>query len=234
MRFGKSRFRTAKIHDFYEHGRANIVCVNFHLGTAANERWTSGGTACSTPRCVPFISTGAPRDDQSFEAIPNWLRWGNNRQDGKDCAYSLIKFSEYQKSRQGSTLKSKSYEEYMVLVLANTMFHSGWFVCPFFLSGFCLPMKGILKLNSRKGRSNKFCRHIQEHKMQKAGQRIVLRNVSDKCQKSIADATAFAVILGIRPLGFTRRYEEVRGSAIPGRSIDTVYNTSQSLLVLAL
>lgn len=81
--------------------------------------------------------------------------------DGKDSSFSLVKFSEFKKSRQSSSLKSESYIEYMVLVHCNTMNHAGWLVCPLLLGGFCQPTKEIIKMDTKKGGTNKLSRHIQ-------------------------------------------------------------------------
>ena len=82
---------------------------------------------------------------------------------GIESRFQLVPFSQFQKSHQGSSLKSNQYQKYFVLCHANSMYHPGWFVCPYVTSGFCPIQKGIMEANSRKLGTNKFRRHAMEH-----------------------------------------------------------------------
>ena len=128
---------------------------------------------------------------------------------GIESRFQLVPFSQFQKSHQGSSLKSNQYQKYFVLCHANSMYHAGWFVCPYVTSGFCPIQKGIMEMNSRKGGTNKFGRHVIEHEDTRGKKEMLERDLEPKCRQKIADAAALAVIQGLRPLGFVESNEGI-------------------------
>ncbi len=125
----------------------------------------------------------------------------------KDCNYHLLPFKEYQKSCDGSSLKSTQYHKFLVLCQLNSIYHAGWFVCPYVVNGCCPIGEVICEINSKKGITNKFGRHIAEHESKSSATESIERNLNVKCQKSVDQAAAKAVIMDLRPLGFTDKFE---------------------------
>jgi len=127
---------------------------------------------------------------------------------GNECDYVLVPFPSYRKSHQGANMKSEQYTPYFVLCYPNSRFHTGWLVCPFVLNGYCEVSKGLLEIDTKKGGTNKFGKHINDHKKAN-GECLIERPLQEKCRASIADAAALAVVLDLRPLGFAENHDGI-------------------------
>ena len=141
----------------------------------------------------------------------------------KESSFVLVPFKKFQTSYHGAHLKSKQYEVYLVLCHANSSFHAGWFVCPFFLSGFCPIAKGIMLIDTKKGGTNKFGGHISEHQRDAGKQTFMSQNLDIRCRKNISRAAAMAVILDLRPIGFTDNHPGIASFA------EAVFKAGQSV-----
>ena len=84
------------------------------------------------------------------------------------------------------------------------MYHAGWMFCPFVLSGFCRLSKGIFEINTIKGGTNKFGRHVLEHDKAEGIHNHIAQDLNDKCRQSITDATALTVVLDLWSFSFAQ------------------------------
>ena len=124
----------------------------------------------------------------------------------KDSLQHLVPFKQYKRSHQGALMKSKQYEKYLVLCHKNTHFHAGWMVCPFVASNHCNAKKGLFAINTKKGGTNRFGRHMAEH--EKASESSVTEHeIGAVCRANISRAGAMAVLLDLRPLTFASENE---------------------------
>lgn len=143
----------------------------------------------------------------------------------EETAFYLVSFMKYKRSHQGSTLKSKQYEKYLVLCHANSLYHAGWIVCPYILTGFCVMSKGLYEINTRKGGTNKFGQHMTLHERCTSGEVHMERDLNPRCKEEISDAAALAVVLDLRPMGFTENREGMAAYA------KAVFSAGQSVPV---
>jgi len=118
------------------------------------------------------------------------------------CLFHLVPFRDYRQSHQGRTLTSSAYSKYSILCHQNSMYHAGWVVCPYVLNGYC-GSDGMLEMNTQKGGTNRFSRHMAKHEKQDTTGQVTAQELSTRCRRNITDAAALAVILDIRPLSFT-------------------------------
>jgi len=108
---------------------------------------------------------------------------------GEETAFHLVPFKKYRHSHQGSYLKSDQYEPYFALCYPHSMFHAGFFVCPYVRNGFCPVEDGMFAIDTRKGGTNRFGRHTDVHK-KNAGFQVVQRQLAEKCRETVSEAAA--------------------------------------------
>lgn len=75
-------------------------------------------------------------------------------------------------------------------------------MCPYVRNGFCPISKGLFEIDTKKGGTNRFGRHITEHEKGSGKETRLVQELPSKCRQEIADAAALAVVLDVRPLGF--------------------------------
>jgi len=135
-----------------------------------------------------------------------WRQFYENQRFQKRIArkrlHLLVSFGDYKESHQGRSLTSPQYQKYKVLCYKNSMFHAGWIVCPYILSGFC-KSDGLLELNAKKGGTNRLSRHLARHETGSNTQQVRPQDLGPRCRRNISDAAGLAAILDMRPLGFT-------------------------------
>lgn len=141
---------------------------------------------------------------------------------GKECGYSLVPFKDYKRHHEGSTMKSEQYLPYYVLCHPGSRFHAGWFVCPYVLNGYCNAGKGILEIDTKKGGTNRFGKHMDTH-TKAEGIQLTQRPLNERCRTAVADAAALAVVLDLRPLGFAACHEGI------GKYAEAVFKAGQSV-----
>ena len=122
--------------------------------------------------------------------------------------YHLITFKEYRAFYQGSLLKSRQYEKFLVLCHANTRYHAGYMVCPYVSGHFCSPRRGLFAIYTKKGGTNRFGRHILEHSKTKDTSTHT-QDLGSQCWEEISRAAAMAVILDLRPISFAENQEGI-------------------------
>jgi len=120
----------------------------------------------------------------------------------EECVYHLVRYDKYKQSHQGAGLKSESYSDYFILCHANSYYHAGWLVCPYYRNGFCSATKGLLEFNPSRGGTRKYKNHMNEHKDNTNSVVPFSRDLSAVCQTSIIEAAVRAVVLDLRPLSF--------------------------------
>ncbi len=91
----------------------------------------------------------------------------------------------------------------------NTVFNSGWFVCPCVLGGFCTVQKSVVEFDSRKGGTNRYGKYTAENENPDTQCQVTQQKLSIKYKQSITDAAALAVVLELRPLGFAENKEGI-------------------------
>lgn len=95
----------------------------------------------------------------------------------------LVAFKEYQKSHQSSLFKSKQYENFFVLCYENTMHHAGRMVFPYVRNVFCPVTKGLFEIDTKKGGTNRFKRHMSEHDKASGKANRLAQNFPSKCSE---------------------------------------------------
>ena len=141
----------------------------------------------------------------------------------KETGFHLVPFDSFRKSHQGYYFKSKQYEKYFVLCYINTMFHTGWMLFPYVRNGFCAVSKGLFEIDTRKGGTNRFGRHMMEHERTSRTTVSIPQNLATRCRQDIARAAALAVVLNLRPLGFADNKEGMSAYA------EAVFRAGQSV-----
>jgi len=92
------------------------------------------------------------------------------------------------------------------------MFHAGWIVCPYVVSGYC-GTDGLLAMDAKKGGTNRLSRHLARHEKQSNTRQICTKDLGERCRRNITDAAALAAILDNRPLGFTDNHPGIAAFA---------------------
>ena len=81
----------------------------------------------------------------------------------KATNYHVVSFKKFRTSHQGALMKSKQYENNLLLSHEKTLFHAGWIICPYVFNGNCAASKGLFPLHTKKGGTNRYSVHIGTH-----------------------------------------------------------------------
>ncbi len=125
----------------------------------------------------------------------------------EECAFNLVKFSDFKKSFQGSSLRSSAYQNYLVLCHGCSRYHAGWMVCPYVRNGICSVSEGLMEIKTSIGETNRFARHIRTHEQFDLSNSQKYGTLSMPCRTDISRSSMLAVVLDLRPLSFTENHE---------------------------
>ena len=104
-------------------------------------------------------------------------------------------------THQGALLKSKQYERFLVHCHKNSKFHAGYMVYPYVNGRHCSPTRGLFTIDTNKGGTDRFGRHLLEH--EKRTQTVeVQQELGPVCREKLAKSAAIAVLMDLRPLTF--------------------------------
>ena len=78
----------------------------------------------------------------------------------KSTRYYYTPFKKFRSSHQGSIIKFKQYENYLVLYHVNIFFHAVRMLCPYIFNGNCTLSKLLFPIDSKKGGTNRFGVHM--------------------------------------------------------------------------
>ncbi len=107
----------------------------------------------------------------------------------RESQYHLVPFNEYRSSHHGAHLKSPQYEKYYVVCNGDTNLYAGWMLCPYVITGNCTGRKGLFEINTKKGRTNRFGHHLNEHEKALSNKHLLTRELDIQCRCSISCLT---------------------------------------------
>ena len=116
-----------------------------------------------------------------------------------DTPHHLVPFKKY---RDCKSLRSKRYDSFHVLCLANTTRQDGWLVCNFTLHGSCQLKNALFVLNTTSGGTGRLQSRDNQHK-KKSDIMTLPTTVSQISKAVISRSAALAVALDLRPISFT-------------------------------
>ncbi len=127
----------------------------------------------------------------------------------EECAFNLVKFSDFKKSFQGSSIRSSAFENNLVLCHRHSRYHAGWMVCPYVRNGIRSVSQGLMEIKTSMEGTNRFVRPIRTHEQFDSSNSQKHGTLSMPCRTDIARSAMLAVVLDLRPLSFTENHEGI-------------------------